>query len=105
MPPAIESWTPTLTLRCLSSFEVVVDGEALPRSRWQGHPAGAIRMQRLLLHLAHHRSPQPISAIARYVWPDSWDQIDLAQTFTTLWPGCAVCLSRASNRTATRGLY
>jgi hypothetical protein len=61
--PAVE--TPTLVLRCLGNFEVVMDGETLPRSRWQGHPAGAIRMQRLLLHLARHRSPQPISAIAR----------------------------------------
>jgi DNA-binding SARP family transcriptional activator len=72
---------PTLTLQCLGNFEVQLDGESLPRVRWQGHPAGAVRMQRLLLYLARHREPQPIVIIARYVWPDSWDQIDVHHNF------------------------
>ncbi|MFL5802230.1 MAG: BTAD domain-containing putative transcriptional regulator [Roseiflexaceae bacterium] len=70
-----------LALRCLGDFEVRLDGEPLPRSHWQGHSAGAVRMQRLLLYLARHREPRSIDAIARYVWPDVRDQIDVAHNF------------------------
>jgi tetratricopeptide (TPR) repeat protein len=44
LPPA-----QSLALRCLGRFEVEIDGESLPVARWQGHAAGALRMQRLLL--------------------------------------------------------
>jgi DNA-binding SARP family transcriptional activator len=70
-----------LALRCLGDFEVQLDGQPLLRSAWQGHSAGAIRMQRMLLCLARHHEPQSIDLIARYVWPDVWDQIDVAHNF------------------------
>ena len=34
-------------------------------------------MQRLLVCLARHREPQSIDTIARYVWPSTWDSIDV----------------------------
>jgi DNA-binding SARP family transcriptional activator len=71
----------TLRLQCLGSFEVWVDEAPLPRERWQGQGAGAVRMQRLLLYLARQRAPQPIAAIARYVWPDIWERIDVRDNF------------------------
>jgi tetratricopeptide (TPR) repeat protein len=71
----------TLHIRCFGRFEVVLNGQLLPRDRWQGHAAGAVRMQRLLLSLARHRDPQPLEAIARYVWLDKWDHIDLRSNF------------------------
>jgi DNA-binding SARP family transcriptional activator len=70
-----------LVLCCLGDFVVSVDGELLPKKRWQGHRAGAIRMQRLLLFLARHREPQSIEAIVRYVWPDIWQRIDVSTNF------------------------
>lgn len=77
MPPAMTR----LVINCLGQFRVCIDDEPLPRARWQGYPAGALRMQRLLVYLAQHRQPQPMSAIARYVWPDRWDCIDVATNF------------------------
>ena len=74
---AAEAGPVAMTLRCLGTFEAMVDAQLVPRERWQGHPAGAIRMQRLLLYLARHRAPQPIAMIGRYVWADSWERIDL----------------------------
>jgi DNA-binding SARP family transcriptional activator len=82
--PAIPAAAPNgavLTLRCLGDFVVWVDGELLPKKRWQGHRAGAIRMQRLLLFLARNREPQSIEAIVRYVWPDIWKRIDVSTNF------------------------
>lgn len=70
-----------LRLRCLGGFEVWVDGRPLPKKRWQGHRAGAIRMQRLLLFLARQRDPQAIETIVRYVWPDIWNRIDASTNF------------------------
>lgn len=80
-PPAVRAAERSLNLRCLGCFEVWVDGQALLRKRWQGHRAGAIRMQRMLLYLARNREPQPIDAIVRYVWPDIWNRIDVSTNF------------------------
>jgi DNA-binding SARP family transcriptional activator len=70
----------TLELRCFGQFEVTINGQPLPPERWRGHKAGAVRMQRMLLFLARHREPQPLDAIARYVWADNRD-IDMAANF------------------------
>lgn len=75
------SATVTMQLRCLGQFEVRVNGHLLPQARWQGGKAGALRMQRLLLFLARQRAPQPLDAIARYVWPDTWEQIRVPDNF------------------------
>jgi DNA-binding SARP family transcriptional activator len=66
-----------LGIRCLGDFVALVDDEAITPARWQGHAAGTIRMQRLLLYLARHREPHSIDVIARYVWPNTWDSIDV----------------------------
>jgi DNA-binding SARP family transcriptional activator len=71
----------TMTIRCLGCFEVVINSELIPVTRWQEQAAGALRMQRMLLYLARNRDPQPITTIARYVWPDSWDRIDVSSNF------------------------
>jgi DNA-binding SARP family transcriptional activator len=71
----------TIALRCLGRFEVAIDGRPLPEERWRGHTAGTLRMQRMLLFLARHPGPQPLEAIARYVWPDKAGQIDIANNF------------------------
>src|SRR2546426_794589 len=63
----------------LSSMRWTTRPPATPH--WQGHSAGAVRMQRLLVYLARHRDPQRIDAIARYVWLDVWDQIDVYHNF------------------------
>ncbi len=80
-PDAVQPRATRLTICCLGQFSVCIGDEPLPRERWQGYPAGALRMQRLLVYLAQHRQPQPMSAIARYVWPDRWDCIDVAANF------------------------
>lgn len=68
----------SIIIRCLGRFEVEIDGARLPAVRWQGQAAGTLRMQRLLLFLARHRTPQPVAAIARYIWADRYDTIDAA---------------------------
>ena len=66
-----------LAIRCLGDFAALLDDEAIAPARWQGHAAGAVRMQRLLVCLARQREPQSIDTIARYVWPSTWDSIDV----------------------------
>lgn len=76
-----ESYETLVTLHSLGMFEVWINGKILPRKHWQGHRAGAVRMQRMLLYLARHREPQTIDAIVRYVWPDIWNRIDTSTNF------------------------
>ncbi len=70
----------TLELRCFGQFEAKINGHLLPPERWRGYKAGAARMRRMLLTMARHRDPQPLDAIARYVWADNRD-IDMAANF------------------------
>lgn len=70
-----------LTIRCLGAFAVTIDGQPLSPERWRGHKAGAVRMQRMLLFLARNRVPQSLDAVARYVWPDKREEIDIATNF------------------------
>lgn len=70
-----------MTIRCLGTFDVWVNGQHVPSERWHGHKAGAVRMQRMLLCLARHRAPQSLEAIARYVWIDKRDDIDMVANF------------------------
>ena len=71
----------SLTIRCLGTFAVEIDGQPVPPERWRSHKAGAIRMQRMLLFLARHRAPQPLERIARYTWPDKYEEIDVSSNF------------------------
>jgi DNA-binding SARP family transcriptional activator len=71
----------TLTIRCLGTFEVEIDGQSLPDDRWQTGGAAPQRMQRMLLFLARNRVPQSREAIARYVWANKADAVNLAANF------------------------
>ncbi|MCG8353648.1 MAG: hypothetical protein MI924_38280 [Chloroflexales bacterium] len=73
---SLDSASTMLSIRCLGQFELQINNQPIPLARWQGHAAGIIRMQRLLLYLARHRQEQSINAIARYVWADRWNCID-----------------------------
>jgi DNA-binding SARP family transcriptional activator len=68
----------SLSIHCLGSFQLMLNGETLPEARWRGGRAGALRMQRLLLLLARNRAAHAPETIARYVWPDKYEEIDLA---------------------------
>ncbi|NOK60720.1 MAG: hypothetical protein GFH27_549297n321 [Chloroflexi bacterium AL-W] len=70
-----------LWLRCFGQFEVLLDDQPIPPERWRVGNTGVLRMQRMLLCLARNRAPQSSEQIARYVWSDSWEQINLNDNF------------------------
>ncbi|MEM8533104.1 MAG: hypothetical protein AAGF95_19825 [Chloroflexota bacterium] len=70
-----------LWLRCFGRFEVLLDDQPIPPERWRVGNTGILRMQRMLLCLARNRAPQSSEQIARYVWSDSWEQINLNDNF------------------------
>ncbi len=78
---------PRLIIRCLGAFDLEMDGLPLSEERWQTGGAAPQRMQRLLLFLARNRAPQQLQAIARYVWADKPDAVNLTANFHTTLSG------------------